>query len=174
MMKYMLWKVEELRNKDNLFVIGCFLIINLFIVFISEGDSLRYMAIKFFFPERGVDIALAVLHIAMIVFCLERTVLYVVEIKNNMVVRIGKKAYQKRLFLNWLFFILLLSGVNLIFEQIYFQKMYLIYNIISFLVIAALLPLFIYFIKKDYFYIICISSILLVHIIISTINGSIL
>lgn len=155
----------NLVKKNNVLTLFLLILINSLIVYFSDGDAARYISIKYLLPERGIDITLSILNIAVVVLSLTMIIMDALELKELIIIRIGKKNYNHLIMMKWSYLILLFVFCNACFEQYVFHQMYILHLILSCLSILALYPLFIKFTKTNYYFILCMISIFMTHII---------
>lgn len=152
-------------KKNNVLTLVLLILVNLLIVYYSDGDAARYISIKYLFPERGIDIALSVLNIGVIMYLLTNIVLNTLEVKNFIIIRIGKKGFNSVILKKWLYLLFLLIFCNAGFELYIYNKIFYMYLIPSYIILIFMLPLFLKFTKMDYYFILCMISIFITHIV---------
>lgn len=154
-----------MKKKTSILSVLSLFAVNFLIMYYTYGDAERYKSIKYLVPERGADIALSMLNIAVITYLLTNMVLNTIEVKESIIIRIGKKGFNRIILKEWIYLTFLLLICNACFEVYLYEKLFFSYLMLSYLILFFMLPVFLRFMSTDYYFILCMLSIFLSHVV---------
>lgn len=153
-----------LKKKFEIFGFLLLFGINFLIFSYIDGNVERYKYIKYLIPERGVDIALSLLNIAVVIYLLINIVLDTIEVKEFLIIRVKKKGFNQIILRKWAYLTFLLLICNAGFEIFFYKELLTLYLMLSYLTLFLLFPVFLKFIKTDYYFVLCMLFIFLTHV----------